>query len=82
MSANTFGRRLRVARAAAGLSCAELGQRVGVSAQSINKMEMDKMMPRSSVFVAICEQCRVSMDWMMDAREFDFITRAAPKTQP
>ena len=76
-----FGQRLRVAMAVADIGCHELGAKVGISRQAINKMARGKMFPKSSTFVAICEQLRVSLDWMMDARELDFITRPAPKSR-
>lgn len=45
-----IGKRLKRARAAAGLSMAELGGRVGVSANMIKKYEHDESMPGSVVY--------------------------------
>ena len=70
-----FGRRIRVARAAQGFSCAELGQRVGVSAQAINKIELGKMMCKSSTLMKLSDHLRVSIDWLFDQGEFEFITK-------
>ena len=45
-----IGKRLKRARSAAGLSMAELGRRVGVSASMIRKYEHDESMPNSVVY--------------------------------
>lgn len=45
-----IGKRLKRARAAAGLSMAELGKRAGVSANMIKKYEHDESMPDSVVY--------------------------------
>lgn len=51
-----IGKRLKRARAAAGLSMAELGKRVGVSANMIKKYEHDESMPGSVVYRKLRQQ--------------------------
>jgi len=62
-----FGDRLKLARKRAGLSLRELADRLGneVSAQAISKYESGKMMPNSSVLVALSKALDVSLDFLM-----------------
>jgi transcriptional regulator with XRE-family HTH domain len=62
-----FGERLRLARKRAGLSLRELAERMGndVSAQAISKYESGKMLPSSSVLVALAKALDVSLDFLM-----------------
>lgn len=62
-----FGQRLRLARKRAGLSLRELADRIGndVSAQAISKYESGKMLPSSSVLVALAKALDVSLDFLM-----------------
>ena len=59
-----IGRRLRVARAAAGLSLRDLEARIGgrVTAQAISKYERDESVPGSGVLIALADALRVSVD--------------------
>ena len=59
-----IGRRLRVARAAAGLSLRELEARIGsrVTAQAISKYERDESVPGSGVLIALADALHVSVD--------------------
>ena len=61
-----IGRRLRVARAAAGLSLRALQARIGgrVTAQAISKYERDESMPGSGVLIALAESLHVSVDYL------------------
>jgi Zn-dependent peptidase ImmA (M78 family)/DNA-binding XRE family transcriptional regulator len=62
-----FGDRLKLARKRAGLSLRELADRIGndVSAQAISKYESGKMLPSSSVLVALSKALDVSLDFLM-----------------
>lgn len=62
-----IGSRLKLARAAAGLSLRELEDRLGhlVTAQAIGKYERDEMMPGSKVLIALARALRVSEDYLM-----------------
>ena len=59
-----IGRRLRVARAAAGLSLRALEARIGgrVTAQAISKYERDESVPGSGVLTALADALHVSVD--------------------
>ena len=73
------GKRLSLARCAAGLSLRELESRIGklVTAQAINKYELGKAMPSSDVLIALADVLEVSVDYLfgdpnlvLDAVEF------------
>ena len=59
-----IGRRLKVARAAAGLSLRDLEARIGgrVTAQAISKYERDESVPGSGVLIALADALHVSVD--------------------
>ena len=59
-----IGRRLRVARAAAGLSLRALEARIGrrVTAQAISKYERDETVPGSGVLIALADALRAPVD--------------------
>lgn len=61
-----FPARLRLARAARGLSMRALSEALGgaVSAMSISKYENGKAWPRSSVLIALADQLGVGMDFL------------------
>ncbi len=61
-----IGRRLKVARAAAGLSLRELEARIGglVTAQAISKYERDDSVPSSGVLIALADALGVSSDYL------------------
>ena len=59
-----IGQRLKVARAAAGLSLRDLEGRIGgrVTAQAISKYERDESVPGSGVLITLAEALHVSVD--------------------
>ena len=59
-----IGRRLQVARAAAGLSLRDLETRIGkrVTAQAISKYERDETVPGSDVLIALADALHVPVD--------------------
>ena len=61
-----IGRRLKVARAAAGLSLRSLEARIGgrVTAQAISKYERDESVPGSEVLIALADALGVSVDYL------------------
>lgn len=63
-----IGGRLKVARAAAGLSLRDLESRIEniVSAQSLGKYERDEMMPSSKVLKVLAETLGVSKSYLVD----------------
>jgi transcriptional regulator with XRE-family HTH domain len=62
-----IGKRLKLARAAAGLSLRELAERIGnrVSAQQIGKYERDEDVPSSGVLIALGHALGVSVDYLV-----------------
>jgi Zn-dependent peptidase ImmA (M78 family) len=62
-----IGNRLKLARAATGLSLRGLEDRLGrlVTAQAIGKYERDEMMPGSEVLIALARALSVSEDYLM-----------------
>lgn len=66
-----IGRRLKVARAAAGLSLRELSARMDglVSAQAIGKYERDEDMPGSRALIGLATALGVSEDYLLNDEE-------------
>jgi len=66
-----IGRRLRIARAAAGLSLRGLADAMDglVSAQAIGKYERDEDMPGSRVLIALADAFAVSEDYLLSEDE-------------
>lgn len=62
-----IGERLKLARAAAGLSLRDLEARMQslVSAQAIGKYERDEMMPSSTVLIALSQSLGVGPDYLL-----------------
>lgn len=60
-----IGKRLKRARAAAGLSMAELGRRVGVSANMIKKYEHDESMPGFEAYWNLSQALQVPRGYLM-----------------
>lgn len=61
-----IGRRIRTARAWAGLSQEELAQMLEVSEATVRRMEQGKKIPRSSDLLYIAEICGVRRSWFTD----------------
>jgi Zn-dependent peptidase ImmA (M78 family)/DNA-binding XRE family transcriptional regulator len=66
-----IGKRLKLARAAAGLSLRQLADRIEnrVSAQQIGKYERDEDVPSSGVLIALSHALRVSVDYLVGDQE-------------
>lgn len=67
-----LGERLRVARARARKTMAQLGEEIGVTPQAVKKYEADECMPNSRAFIAICKSLDCSAEWLMDGEPLDF----------
>lgn len=70
-----IGRRLRLARAAAGLSLRDLEGRINdvVSAQAIGKYERDEMMPSSTVLMALASALGVTEQYLLNPADVDLV---------
>lgn len=66
-----IGRRLKIARSAAGLSLRRLEARIGnlVTAQAIGKYERNESMPGSGVLIALAGALGVSVDYLVGDQE-------------
>jgi Zn-dependent peptidase ImmA (M78 family)/DNA-binding XRE family transcriptional regulator len=66
-----IGKRLKLARAAAGLSLRDLAERIDnrVSAQQIGKYERDEDVPGSGVLIALSHALGVSLDYLVGDQE-------------
>ena len=66
-----IGKRLQLARRAAGLSLRDLGARIDklVSAQALSKYERDEMMPGADVLAAIARALGVSESYLLGQNE-------------
>ncbi len=64
--ARMIGQRLKLARAASGLSQRELAARIGgrVTAQAIRQYERNASMPGSGVLMALADALDVSVDYL------------------
>src|SRR4051812_45596673 len=62
-----IGQRLKMARAASGLSLREMEERIGnrVTAQAIGKYERNESMPSSDVLLALADGLGVSEDYLL-----------------
>src|SRR5688500_4161012 len=70
-----IGSRLKLARAAAGLSLRELEERLDglVTAQAIGKYERDEMMPSSSVLIALARALAVTEEYLLNPAEVELV---------
>ena len=70
-----IGARLKLARAAAGLSLRELedGLHALVTAQAIGKYERDEMMPSSSVLIALAWALKVTEEYLLNPAAIDLV---------
>jgi len=61
-----IGKRIKLARSAAGLSLRDLQSKIGnrVTAQAIGKYERDESVPSSGVLIALSEALNVSLDYL------------------
>ncbi len=68
-----IGARLKIARAASGLSLRDLAARIDdlVTAQAIGKYERDEDMPSSRVLVALARALGVSEDYLLSTEEME-----------
>lgn len=66
-----IGKRLKLARSAAGLSLRELEAKIEnlVTAQAIGKYERDESMPSSDILIALAFALGVSVDYMIGDSE-------------
>lgn len=66
-----IGARLKLARDAAGLSLRALEERLQgvVTAQALSKYERDRMMPSSTVLLALSKALKVSPDYLLSQRD-------------
>ncbi len=70
-----IGARLKLARAAAGLSLRELDARLNglVTAQAIGKYERDEMMPSSSVLIALARALDVTEEHLLNTADVELV---------
>lgn len=68
-----IGRRLKLARASAGLSLRDLAEKIDnlVSAQAIGKYERDEMMPGSKALIALANALDVSEGYLLSSGEVE-----------
>lgn len=75
-----LGERLRVARARAKMSMADVGKECECTPQAVMKWESDKAMPDSRKFITLCRILDVSAEWLIDGTPLDFhSTETAPQ---
>ena len=75
-----FGERLRVAKARAKKTFAEIGAECGVTPQAVKKWENGRSMPSSAALVKLCEMLDCSLEWFMCPDPLDFrSTDSAPE---
>ncbi len=70
-----IGVRLKLARAAAGLSLRGLAAHISesVSAQAIGKYERDEMMPSSTVLIALARALKVTEEYLLNPAAVDLV---------
>ena len=69
-----IGQRLKLSRAAAGLSLRDLSVKIGnrVTAQAIGKYERNESMPSSGVLIALADALGVSVDYLVGDQDMVF----------
>ena len=69
-----IGQRLKLSRAAAGLSLRDLSAKIGnrVTAQAIGKYERNESMPSSGVLIALADALGVSVDYLVGDQDMVF----------
>jgi transcriptional regulator with XRE-family HTH domain len=65
----TLGDRMKKAREHAGLSQAELADKIGVSMSSVSRYEIDKTLPGRPVLLSWALCTGVDLDWLMGVGE-------------
>lgn len=70
-----IGARLKLARAAAGLSLRQLESELNamVTAQAIGKYERDEMMPSSTVLIALAKALGVTEDYLLNPADVELV---------
>ncbi len=63
--ANPIGQRIRTAREDYGMSQAELARRVGVKAQTMNAIELERLDPKASLVRDIARVLRVRGEYLL-----------------
>ena len=64
-----MGERIANLRHAAGLSQAELGKLLGVSASAVGMYEQGRREPPLSILVSLCRHFRVSADYLLTGQQ-------------
>ena len=66
-----IGQRLRLARAASGLSLRDLESKLGnrVTPQALSKYERDEMMPSSQVLMSLARALDVSEEYLLGGQD-------------
>lgn len=67
-----IGERLRVARARARMTMADVAQHCGCTAQAVKKWEHDQSMPNSQRLILLCDLYNISAEWLIDPAPLDF----------
>ena len=62
----SFGERLKIERQQAGMTQAELAEKIGVKQQQLSQWECDKVEPTLSNIVAILKALRISLEDLVD----------------
>lgn len=65
----TIGRRIAVKRKELGLSQIDLGEKMGVSRQSVSKWEADAAIPEIDKLIALSKLYHVSVGWLLGVEE-------------
>ena len=63
------GQRIRLARAQAGVTQAQLAERLGVSYQQVNKYERGQNIPSGLAFLDIAQALKASVGWLLGEDE-------------
>lgn len=58
------GERLRLVRRVLDMPQGEFGRRAGIEANTYNQIEAGKKLPSIETGIALCEQYRISLDWI------------------
>jgi transcriptional regulator with XRE-family HTH domain len=76
-----FKDRLREARTARGLSGEALGTKLAVSKATISHWENGRYEPSIEQMKALCDELRVSADWLLERAEGNFSAEALQEAQ-
>jgi transcriptional regulator with XRE-family HTH domain len=77
-----YQRRLQQARKAAGMTCQQLGEELGMSRQSISQFELGKQSMDIATFLKACHTVGVHSTWVLEGTGPMLMSSVTPRQTP